>query len=95
MPATVKIEPKLLNKISKIAKDENTTENQIITQMIKEWETTKNKGKIKARKINDKMPFYDPDKKANSNDMVGIIELDYETDAVELKDEIHTKNELY
>jgi hypothetical protein len=40
----IKIDPELLNKISKIAKKENTTENKIINDTLKKMvETTENK----------------------------------------------------
>jgi hypothetical protein len=38
--------------------------------------TLENKEKVKARVINHEMPFYDPEKKVNLDDLVGIAKVD-------------------
>ena len=88
---SIQIPKDMLIKIKAMAVKQGTTQNTIITNLIaKGMEKTKKKGKIKAKIINHKMPFYDPDYKGSLNNMAGIIKLDHETDAVELKNSIYT-----
>ena len=96
---TIEIATDTLIEIKAMAVKQGTTQNKIITDLInKGLKVTKNKqGKIKSRVINHEMLGYDPDKKLNSKDMIGIVKVeDAESiDVQELKDSIHYKKELY
>ena len=66
----IEIEPDLLNKISRIAKDKNTTENKIINDILKRGvETTENK--IPDYLIGNK-DTYNPDPERRRK-MAGIV----------------------
>ena len=89
---TIEIATDTLIEIKAMAVKQGTTQNNIITDLInKGLKVTKNKqGKIKSRVINHEMLGYDPEKKVSLEEVVGIIKLDHETDAVELKNSIYT-----
>ena len=88
---SIQIPTDMLIEIKAMAVKQGTTQNKIINNLIaKGMEKTKQKGKIKARKINHEMPGYDPNHKGSLSDMVGIVKLDHETDSVELKNSIYT-----
>ena len=89
---TVKIPSNILIKIKTLAVEKGTTQNNIINELINRGlqNAETKKGKIKARKINHEMPFYNPDKKGNLKNIVGIVKLDHETDAVKVKNSIYT-----
>ena len=95
---TIRIPSSTLIKIKSMAVKKGTTQNNIINDLInKGLKNTGKTGKIKARKINHEMPYYDPDKKLNSMDLIGIVEVDdaENIDVQKLKDSIHFKKELY
>lgn len=97
---TIKMPKETLIRIKALAVEKGTSQKNIINDLLnKALKTTDNKttGKIKARVINKEMPGYDPDKKLNFNDSVGIIEVDNpkDIDVQELKDSIHFKKDLY
>ncbi len=95
---TIKLSKNMLKKIKSIAVEEETTQNKVITDLIaKGLEASQNKGKIKAKVINQEMPYYDPDKKLNLNDLIGIAKVNNaeNIDINELIDSIHYKKRLY
>ena len=96
---SIKLPKDMLIKIKAIAVEKETTQNNVITDLIAKGLKIqeKNKGKIKARVINHEMPYYDPDKKVNLDDLVGIAKVDNaeDIDVNELIDSIHFKKELY
>ena len=70
----IEIDQKLLETISKIAKDENATEQEIMTKIIKKGiENIQNKNKIPEHLLMNK-DTYDPDPK-RTEELIGIIEL--------------------
>ena len=75
---SIKLPKDMLIKIKAIAVEKETTQNNVITDLIAKGlkVNEKNKGKIKAEVINHKMPFYDPEKKVNLDDLVGIAKVD-------------------
>jgi len=77
----IEIESDLLNKISRIAKDKNTTKNKIINDILKK-EVEKPKSKIPDYLIANK-DTYDPDYKDNG-ELAGIIDYCEPFDAVKL-----------
>jgi len=89
---SIEIPREVFSKVKSLATTEGTTQNKIINDLIVKGLKTagENTGKIKAEAINHKMPYYDPKQKSNSNDLIGIVKLDHKTDAVELKNSIHT-----
>jgi predicted DNA-binding protein len=96
---TVRLPSETLIKIKTIAVETGTSQNNIINDLINKGlkATGKDKGKMKSRVINDEMPYYDPEKKLNFKDSIGIVEVDNaeNIDVKELKDSIHYKKELY
>jgi len=97
---TIKIPNETLIKIKGLAVEKSTTQTDIILQFINKGldKTEKEHNELpKARVINSEMPGYDPDKKFNSIDLIGIVEVDNpeKIDVQELKDSIHFKKELY
>jgi len=95
---SIQIPKDMLIEIKAMAVRQGTSQNTIINNLIaKGMEKTKEKGKIKAKVINHKMLGYDPNKKLNFGDSIGIIEVDNpeKIDVKELKDSIHYKKELY
>jgi len=94
---TIRIPSDTLIKIKSMAVKKGTTQNNIINDLINKGLKNTEKGKIKARKINHELPFYNPDKKLNSMGLIGIVEVDdaENIDVQELKDSIHFKKELY
>ena len=95
---SIQIPKDMLIEIKAMAVKQGTTQNTIINNLIaKGMEKTEQKGKIKAKIINHKMPGYDPDKKLNSMGLIGVVEVDdaEDIDVQELKDSIHFKKELY
>ncbi|MDR3291240.1 MAG: hypothetical protein LBT10_03730 [Methanobrevibacter sp.] len=97
--AIVKIEDKLFKTISEIAKNKNTTEDNIINGYLERCLNSENnekyriEEKLKKLRINHKMPYYDEIKKSNEKyslkDIIGIGSVDFEIDPVELKKSIH------
>jgi predicted DNA-binding protein len=91
---TIRIPSDTLIKIKSLAVKKGTTQNNIINDLINRGlkNTEQNKGKIRAKLINEKLPK--PKNKAkkyeNLKDMAGIIKLDHETDSVKLKNSIYT-----
>ncbi|MDR0913317.1 MAG: hypothetical protein LBM96_12090 [Methanobrevibacter sp.] len=91
----LEIDSKLLNTIKRLANEKSTSVNEVISNFLKnavEKEET-NIEKIKRMSINHQMPFYDeiindPDS-ASLNDIIGIGDINYEIDPIELKDNIH------
>ncbi|MCL2313417.1 MAG: hypothetical protein FWC41_13255 [Firmicutes bacterium] len=71
MSANMKIEPKLLKTISKMAKDKNTTENKIINQILKEKIEISKENKIPEHLLMN--PNRKPDPEL-SKELIGIIE---------------------
>ena len=75
----IEIDQKIFKAISKIAKDENTTENKIINQILKkEVEATENETLAEKieRLINGKTKLMNPDRKPDpelSKELIGII----------------------
>ncbi|MDR2623856.1 MAG: ribbon-helix-helix domain-containing protein [Methanobrevibacter sp.] len=61
---TVRLPSDTLIQIKAIAAEKGRSQNNIINDLIEKGLKTigKNKGEIKARKINHKMPYYDPEK---------------------------------
>lgn len=95
---TIEISKDTLIKIKAIAVKQGTTQNTIINNLInKGLKATKKQEKIKTKVINHEMPFYDPKKKVDLDDLVGIAKVDNaeNIDVKELKDSIHHKKELY
>ncbi|KZX17202.1 hypothetical protein [Methanobrevibacter filiformis] len=97
---TIKMPKETLIKIKTLAVEKGTTQKNIINELLNEALNRKeheNTGKIKSRVINHEMIGYDPDKKLNFNDSVGIVEVDNaeNIDVKELKDSIHMKKGLY
>jgi len=96
---SVKLPKDMLIKIKAIAVEKETTQNNVITELISKGlkATEENKGKIKARVINHEMLNYDPNKKLSFEDSMGIVEIDNSEniDVQDLKDSIHYKKELY
>ena len=84
-------------KIKKEAVNRDTTMNKLINEYIKKGLSGNKPEKIKSRVINHEMLGYDPDKKLDSKDMIGIVEVENaeKLDVQELKDSIHFKKELY
>ena len=83
----IRIPKDLLIAIKARAVEEGTTQNNIITNILKK--ELKPTGKRKAKLINDKLPKLGG-KAENLEDLAGFVELDHETNAVELKNSIHT-----
>ena len=89
---TLRLPSETLIELKALAIRKGKSQNDIINEFINKGlkNSNKLKGKIKARKINHEMPGYDPEKKSNSKDIIGIVKLDHETDAVKLKNSIYT-----
>ena len=77
----IEIDTEILNKISEMAKDQNTTETKIINDMLKK-EVEKPRNKILDYLIANK-DTYNPDPKRLMS-MAGIIKTDRSVDAVKL-----------
>ena len=83
----IKIEDKFLKSIDKIAKRKNTTKNKVINDMIETGlKTTETRKKIKRLIVNN------PTHKKKLSDIVGIVSLGENTNAVELKRQAHIKD---
>jgi len=67
----IEIKAELLESISKIAKDENTTEKKILNQIIEEGIKNRTKNKLPEDLIINK-ETYNPDSK-RSRELIGII----------------------
>lgn len=95
---TIKIPRDTLIKIKAIAVEEGTSQNNIINDLINKGLKIigENKGKIKAQKINDKLPKIKGESE-NIEDLAGFIKLDDpgHANVNEVIDSIHTKKELY
>jgi hypothetical protein len=84
---SIKLPKDLLIAIKARAVEKGTTQNNIITDILtKEFKPTGNR---KAKLINDKLPKLEG-KAEDLEDLAGFVELNYETNAVELKNSIHT-----
>ncbi|MDR3062532.1 MAG: hypothetical protein LBU40_00145 [Methanobrevibacter sp.] len=94
---TIKMPKETLIRIKSLAVEQETSQKNIINALLNEALSRKNAGLPKARIINHEMIGYDPDKKLNFGDSVGIVEVDDPEiiDVQELKDSIHFKKELY
>jgi metal-responsive CopG/Arc/MetJ family transcriptional regulator len=96
---TVKLPKHMLIKIKAIAVEKETTQNNVITELIaKGLKATENeKNEMKSRVINNELIGYDPDKKLDFKDSMGIVKIDNaeNIDVQDLKDSIHFKKELY
>ena len=97
---SIQIPTDMLIEIKAMAVKQGTTQNTIINNLIaKGMEKTKQKGKIKAKKINHEMPGYDPKREGNLANIIGTADVNEEIaknlDVNELIDSIHTKKELY
>jgi hypothetical protein len=91
-----RIEPKLIKKIEKIAKIKGTDENQVLNDVIEKGieKTELQKAKLERLKMNDKLPKFGG-KTENIEDLAGFIKIDKEIDGVEIKKQIHMKEDLY
>jgi hypothetical protein len=93
---TVKLPSQTLIKIKSLAVEKGTTQNNIINDLLnKALNETETKEKIKARKINHEMPFYDPKRKGNLANIIGTGEVDKDIDVDKVLDNIHYKDESY
>jgi len=92
--ASFNIEVNLLKSIKLMAFKRDTTQTDIINQYIKEG-LKKDEKKFNRDNliINNKLPLYDKNKKVNLDEITGIVKLDYKTNAVDLKNNIHTKKD--
>jgi adenylate kinase family enzyme len=87
---SIEIPTDTLIKIKEMAVRKGTTQNKIINELIhKGMEKTAQKGKIKAKLINNDLPKLEGQAE-NIEDLAGFVDLEYETNAVNLKDSIHT-----
>jgi len=88
MSTKVEIDSKLAKSISEIAKSGNMSEDKALNEAL-ELGTKELKKQLLFKKLEDRGAIiankdkYDPDSE-NFESLQGIIELDYETDAVEL-----------
>ena len=93
---TIKIDNDLLNLISKTAKTNDTTEEKVLNDIIKQGIITNHeneKKKLERLCINDKLPFY---KKSNKKkDFREIIEIATDTGFENLIDPVEAKNKIY
>jgi predicted DNA-binding protein len=97
---TIKIPNETLKRIKHLAVEKGTTQKKVINDLLNQAlnrAENKSTGLPKARVINHEMLGYDSDKKVNSKDLIGIVEVDgaEKIDDQELKDSIHFKKELY
>ena len=96
--ATITIDNDLLKVISKVAKNNDTTEKIVLNDVIKKGIITDYKKEYEKEKlericINDKLPFY---KKSNKEkDFNEIIEIATDTGFDELIDPVEAKNKIY
>ena len=86
MSIAIKIETEIFNKISEIAKDENTTENKIINQILKKEIKNRTEPKIPEHLIMNK-DTYKPDSEI-SDELIGVIETDEPFDTLKAIREI-------
>ena len=88
---SVKLPKEMLIKIKAIAVEKEITQNKVITDLLAKSlnMTEKDKAKKKAKFINDKLPKLEGEAE-DLEDLAGFVKLDYETDAVELKNSIYT-----
>lgn len=89
---TINIPKDMLKAVKSRAIEKETTQTNIILDFIaKGLKDTRKEPKIKQ------MPFVNSDKKHNSMELIGIVEVDNpeDIDVQELKDSIHFKKELY
>lgn len=95
--AIINIEDTLLKKVTKIAKSKGTTKDRVLNDALNkglerlEKEPLENtKERIKRLSINDKLPKVKTNgKKKSLKEMAGIIDLEYETNSVDLIHSIH------
>ncbi|KZX10136.1 ribbon-helix-helix domain-containing protein [Methanobrevibacter curvatus] len=97
---TIKLPNETLKRIKLLAIEKGTTQKKVINDLLNQSLNrveNKSTGKIKARIINSEMPGYDPDNKANIDDLIGIAKVDNakDIDVNELIDSIHYKKKLY
>jgi hypothetical protein len=94
---TIQIPISTLIEIKAMAVKKGKTQNNIINELINEGlkSINRKKRKVKSNVINHKMPFYNIDKKASLNDIIGIAKIDKEIDINEVIDSIHIKKDLY
>jgi predicted DNA-binding protein len=85
----IKIDSEILNKISKIAKDENKTENKVLNEIIEKGLEDKNKIKIPDYLIANK-DTYNPDPK-RFLESAGIIKGCKPFNAVKLVREVRSE----
>ncbi|MDR3292058.1 MAG: hypothetical protein LBT10_07935 [Methanobrevibacter sp.] len=81
----------LLDAISKIAKKSGTIEKEVLNDLINKGlkNTWKNKGKIKARLINDELPKVTTPEHKTIDELIEFIKTDDVVDVEKLKDKIH------
>jgi predicted transcriptional regulator len=89
----IRIDPELLNKISQIAKKENTTENKIINDILKKMvETTEKEpinDKIKRLALNtERVNQNKKHKKTSINELIGMFETEKPINPVEARKRI-------
>jgi metal-responsive CopG/Arc/MetJ family transcriptional regulator len=77
----------IVNQLDKLKKETGKSKSKIITELIQNTMTNKNK----IKNISHTLPQLNM-KKTKLEDLSGFIKLDYETDSVKLKDEIHFHN---
>jgi len=85
---TLRLPSETLIKIKAIAVETGKSQNNVMNELINKGLKATEKGKIKAKIINDKLPKLEG-KAENIEDLAGFVELDYKTNAVNLKDNIH------
>jgi len=86
---TIEIPQDTLIKIKSLAVKEGTTQNKIINKLIDKGLKTTEKNKKKAKLINDELPKLKGEAE-DLEDLAGFVDLDHKTNAVDLKNAIHT-----
>jgi N-acetylglutamate synthase-like GNAT family acetyltransferase len=86
---SIKLPKEMLIKIKALAVEKEMTQNNIITELLAKSLNMNIKSKKKAKFINDRLPKLEG-KAEDLEDLAGFIELDHETNSVDLKNSIHS-----